>query len=393
MIRFRQKLAGKSWKALLVLAAGLAGFARSAAAQNPPPPPPPTPPPAAAAPAPPTTEIGGLVDAYYDFYSTRPAGNAQYRNFDTLHNQFAFSMAEFWLAKAPTADSRVGFKLKLNFGPATSNFIHAFEPGGSPYQNIQEAYVSYLAPAGAGLQIDAGVFVTPAGAEVIEAKDNPNYSRSLLFALAIPYYHSGVRATYAPNDKLSVTAGLVNGWNNIVENNTGKTVLGSVTFKPNAKVTVAENYIVGPEQANDNDHYRNLSDTVVTLSPDPMATVILNYDFGKEGAGANGCALVSCQWQGLAGLVKLQPTKVIAFTPRVEWYKDRDGFTTGTAQTLKEITATLELKASDNLLWRIEYRRDWSDVATFLNNDTGKLQDNQQSIGFGVMYSFTSKLQ
>ena len=214
-------------------------------------------------------------------------------------------MAEVWLTKAPTADSRVGFKLKLNFGPATSNFIHAAEPGGSPYQNIQEAYVSYLAPAGKGLQIDAGVFVTPAGAEVIEAKDNPNYSRSLLFALAIPYYHSGVRATYAPNDKVSLMAGLVNGWNNIVENNTGKTILGSVTLKPNAKVTVAENYIVGPEEAKDNDHYRNVSDTIVTLSPDPMATVILNYDWGHEAVGGLGCGTTACVWQGSPGIVKL----------------------------------------------------------------------------------------
>ena len=45
----------------------------------------------------------------------------------------------------------MGFKLKLNFGSATSNFIHSSEPGGAPYQNIQEAYVSYLAPAGKGI--------------------------------------------------------------------------------------------------------------------------------------------------------------------------------------------------------------------------------------------------
>ena len=55
--------------------------------------------------------------------------------------------------------------------------------------------------------------------EVIEAKDNWNYSRSLLFALAIPYYHSGVRATYSPTDKISVMGTIVNGWNNVVENN------------------------------------------------------------------------------------------------------------------------------------------------------------------------------
>ena len=43
--------------------------------------------------------------------------------------------------------------------------------------------------------MDVGKFVTSAGAEVIETNGNWNYSRSLLFALAIPYYHMGVRTS------------------------------------------------------------------------------------------------------------------------------------------------------------------------------------------------------
>ena len=36
------------------------------------------------------------------------------------------------------------------------------------WQYMQQAYVSVRAPLGSGLTIDAGKFVTPAGAEVIE---------------------------------------------------------------------------------------------------------------------------------------------------------------------------------------------------------------------------------
>jgi hypothetical protein len=71
--------------------------------------------------------------------------------------------------------------------------INAFEPSKLQIlEDIEQSYLSYLAPMGRGLQIDVGKFVTQHGAEVIEAKDNWNYSRSLLFALAIPYYHMGV---------------------------------------------------------------------------------------------------------------------------------------------------------------------------------------------------------
>ena len=103
--------------------------------------------------------------------------------------------------------------------------MNLFEPGGTNYlKYVQQAYVSYLVPAGKGLTVDFGKFVTWNGAEVIESKDNWNYSRSLLFALAIPYYHMGARVGYAVNDKVSVTGFLVNGWNSVKDNNDAKTV-------------------------------------------------------------------------------------------------------------------------------------------------------------------------
>ena len=380
----------RQWRS--TVAVGFAAFLscvvapRHASAQAPPAPSTPN---TAAAPAPaPSIELGGLVDAYYDFYSTKPSGDAQFRNFDTRHNQFALSMAEIWLAKTPTADSRTGFKVRLNFGPASSNFIHSTEPAGSALQNIEEAYVSYLAPAGKGVQFDAGIFVTPAGAEVIEAKDNYNYSRGLLFTLAIPYYHSGVRVTYSPNDKVTLMGGVVNGWNNVGENNSGKTAMGSLTLKPTGAVTLVENYIGGPEplQGGSDSNWRNLSDTVLTYTASPTVSLMANYDYGRESHGST-----STHWQGIAGYLKVQANKYVAFSPRFEYYDDASGQTTGRVQKLKDLTATLELKAADNFLWRIEYRDDFSDQALFLNGNT--LQKTQQSISFGVLYSFTSKVQ
>ena len=53
---------------------------------------------------------------------------------------------------------------------------------------------------GKSLQVDAGKFVTHMGFEVIESKDNWNYSRGLLFQFAIPYFHTGVRVTGPIND-------------------------------------------------------------------------------------------------------------------------------------------------------------------------------------------------
>src|SRR5437016_3670498 len=186
-----------------------------------------------------TVEISGFVDGYYGYNFNKPFNRRnQLRNFDFKNNEFGLNLAELVVERKASEDSRFGFRLDLDFGPAT-DWVHSAEPGGGGvYKNVQQAYVSFVSPVGKGLQIDVGKFVTWNGAEVIETKDNWNYSRGLLFAWAIPYYHAGVRATYTVNDKVTLMGALVNGWNNVVENNTGKTVGAEPLYKPNAATAV-----------------------------------------------------------------------------------------------------------------------------------------------------------
>jgi Putative beta-barrel porin-2, OmpL-like. bbp2 len=332
------------------------------------------------------TQVGGLVDVYYDYFSTKPEGDALFRNFDTRHNALRFSMAQLWIAKVPTADQRAGYKVKLNFGHSAT-MINAYEPSKTEaLKNFEEGYFSYLAPLGKGLQFDVGKFVTQHGAEVIEAKDNWNYSRSLLFALAIPYYHTGVRATYTINDKVSVMGALVNGWNDFKDNNSGKTFGAQVTIKPLPALTIVQNYMTGPEQAHTNDNWRQLSDSIVTVTVNPALSLMANYDYGHD-----NIAGVSGHWQGIAGYAKYQANKWITLSPRFEVYDDAAGLTTGAVQTLKELTGTVEVKTTiENLLCRLEYRSDFSDQPVFTTSE-GLQKKTQNSFGIGVLYSISFK--
>ena len=165
--------------------------------------------------------------------------------------------------------------------------------------------------------MDVGKFVTPAGAEVIEAKDNWNYSRSLLFALAIPYYHAGLRATYPFSDKVSVTGMVVNGWNDVVDNNSGKTWGLSATLKPNATLNLVQNFIGGPEQKDDSHDKRFLSDTVVTVNATSKLTLMANYDYGRDHVAG-----IPVTWQGVAAYARLQALPAWALIPRFEWFDD-----------------------------------------------------------------------
>jgi hypothetical protein len=252
---------------------------------------------------------------------------------------------------------------------------------------VQQAYLSVLAPVGSGLTIDFGKFVTPAGGEVIESKDNYNYSRGLLFTLAIPYYHAGARVGYAVNDKVSLTGYLVNGWNNVKENNDGKTAIGSITVKPTDTITVIGNYIVGDEQPEGTagGGVRNLFDAVVSVAASDKLSILGNLDYGHDKVEGTGV-----DWYGVALGAKYQVNQAWAVSPRYEIFKDADGFATGLEQTVQEVTLTAEYKMPAGFLARFEFRNDFSDEPFFLKDDSA-LEKTQPTFVVGLMYSFSTK--
>ena len=331
------------------------------------------------------TELSGFVDVYFGYnFNTPSTRQAQVRNFDVQHNSFSLNLAEVALEKKPAANSRAGFRVDLDYGPAATT-INAAEPGGTQtFQNILQAYASYLAPLGTGLQFDVGKFVTPIGYESIKTRDNWNYSRSLLFTLAEPYYHAGVRANYSFNDHVSLSGYLVNGWNDVVDNNGGKTVGVQATIKPSAAVTIVQSYMGGPEQANDNADWRHLLDTVITYTVTPTVNLAMNYDYGRDTVAAS-----TVTWQGVAGYLRYQPNTWFAFTPRVEYYDDPNGTTTGVVQKIREVTLTTEFKQKDGLIVRVEYRRDMSDTPFFQKGVLGRV-NHQDTLTVGMVYAFSS---
>ena len=325
-------------------------------------------------------EFSGLVDSYYSLNFNHPKSlSNQLRNFDTSANQFSLNMAKLSLAHNPDP---IGFRVDLGLGPAF-DIVHSAEPGGlGPLRYIQQAYVS--AAVGKGT-LDVGKFVTAHGAEVIETQSNWNYSRSLLFAWAIPYYHFGLRYSYPLHKTFTGMVHLVNGWNNVKDNNSGKSFGFSGIWTPNPHFSWAHNYMVGPENAGTNTGVRHMYDTTATVTVNSQLAFMANFDHGTNSFGQG---VGNAGWRGVAGYARLSPTKWFAFVPRVEWFDDHDGFNTGVAQKLKEATLTAEFRMKEGLISRLEYRRDWSDQYFFdrgSNPASARAQDTLLA-GFTVFF-------
>lgn len=372
-------------KALLrLLGAATVVFAAAAVAQTPPTAPPstdattaaptatPAATPAAATPAAaPVWSVGGLdfsgyVDAYYSYNANRPsnAANGQANdlyNFNDKTDQFNLAAAKLTINHDPDP---VGVHLDLIFGRTNALIHSASEQSTDNY--IEQAYISAKPPKTHGTELDFGQFVTSAGAEVIETMTNWNYSHSVLFAFAIPYYHFGFRSSVPVNKEWAVGLQLVNGWNNVVSNNSGVTV-GLTSAVTTPKVGWAVNYYTGPSNTDTQKGYRNLIDTTVTLTPSSKLSAYINYDYGQNRTPSER-SFVSQHWQGIAVAARDQVSTKSALAARFEYYNDQ-GFTTGLSQKLKEFTATYEYKWLAGLLVRAEVRHDWSDKVFFHKGD------------------------
>jgi hypothetical protein len=340
--------------------------------------------------------VTGLVDGYYDYNVNSPADHSTTTNryFDGHSNQFALNLIELGLVKTPDADSRLGYNLTFGFGPAMTA-VNGNDGLFSGAQYIKEGYMSYLAPVGKGLQIDVGKFVTPMGAEVIESNANWNYSRSLLFYYAIPYYHYGARAKYTFNDKYSLTGYVVNGWNDVLHDsttgysNSGKTGGLSFGWTPNKKWSVTETWLGGPGALQaDGNNWRNVFDTVVAYNATPKLSLQANGDYGRVNS-----AFVSnaAQWYGVAGYAKYQFNPLYAVATRYEYYGDPDGYTTlptpayNVGQHLQEVTATLERRIATHLITRAEYRYDTSNQPFFPKGASSFAKD-QSTVTAGMIF-------
>ncbi len=331
-------------------------------------------------------KVNGFTSFGYNYNFNDPHTDAiNFRPFNPNNRSLSLEVAELVFEKEAQGIGSAGFRTDLNYGytvpPATQSTGYM----GSGDFDLQQAYISYVAPIGSGLRIDVGKFITEIGAEVIEGYDgwNYNYSRSLLFYYTIPFTHTGVRGTYTVNDKLTLIGAIVNGWDNVTDNNNGKSWMVHAAITPSENLTFNLKYIGGPEQDDNNKDLRHVFNANLTALVGTSLEFNFDYVYGTED---NVPGTGDSNWMGLAGIVRYTITDAFAFNVRAEFLNDDDGSRTGTKQDMWEITLTPEYTLSDNLLVRAEYRHDASDKEVF--DKGGTTAKSQDTLGVNVIFHF-----
>ncbi len=346
---------------------------------------------------------GAFFDLGYLRDFSDPA-NHLFRNRGTTPrvNELDLNMAAVSFRKDASTSSRWGAELLLQAGEDSKIFgFSATAPdlaGSNWLRQLGGADVSYLAPIGKGLTLQAGIFNSLIGYDSLYAKDNFSYTRPW-GADYTPYLMMGVTASYPFTQKLTGTFCLVNGYWHLADANNVPSVCGQVAYSATQHLTFKQTLLYGPHQSDTSiEFWRVLSDSIAEWKRAPM-TIAFEYQFANEKLATPGNP--RAQWMAAQLPVHWAIHGPWALTVRPEFAWDRDGRWIGFPQTIKAVTSTVEYRVPyrwTTTILRLEYRYDDSRGKTGGFFKDGQVQPGvdqltptQHLLVFGFIWTLESR--
>ncbi|MDX2303436.1 MAG: outer membrane beta-barrel protein [Microscillaceae bacterium] len=365
-------------------------------------------------------KFSGYVDAYYFMNFNQPAtrsnlGNSGIsRGFDRYPGQFQLGMvmtrAEYNLKKADVV-AELGFGPNAEYGSYGNDFRYRW---GTTLANttysailIKQAFINYRPTD--KLTFTLGQFGTHIGYEYIDAPLNFHYSINNTFNAGIPFYHTGLKATYAFSDKVSLMAGVVNGSDMLNDNNRNKSFIGQLFVSPAEGFNIYINTIVGNE-ANSRANGKDTSSLFVVY--DLVATYQITEKFSigtwlmlgtLKGEYQGGTYFAETgSWGGANLYMTYAFNDVFSLGARVEYFDNTTGvrglLTQGRGTEAQSYTLTGNFTLADgHLLLKPEFRLDNfkkiegtenSDAQQFQDKDGNFTKNTQSTFGMAAIFKF-----
>ncbi len=219
-----------------------------------------------------------------------------------------------------------------------------------------------------------------------------------------PYTHTGLRATYVINDKVTVIAGVNNGFDQVYATTGTRTSELSIALTPISLFSLAVTNYHGKEVTNAGiAGTRNYTDAIATVNATDKLNFVADYANGKQdNANLPTGTIGQAKWKALALYGNYQFTDAWRVSLRHENFDDPDGYRsnltngagggaaivgTPLGQKLKANTLTFGYAPAKNMEIRAEARYDWSNQAAFLKAD-GTGAKNQTSYAVETVYQF-----
>ncbi|WP_027160260.1 porin [Methylobacter luteus] len=219
-----------------------------------------------------------------------------------------------------------------------------------------QVYATVFAPVGNGITTKIGHFYTIIGNEVVTAPDNFFFSHAYTMQYGEPFTHTGIISSYPVNKNISITGGVVSGWDSFFQEPAN--FLGGATYTTDdEKTSLAFSLITGDVNKND-EHNRTMYSVVLSHDITDSLHYKLQHDLGIEekSLGAD-----SGKWYGVNQYLTYDVSDKVGVGTRLEWFRDEDGFrVNGNKAHFLAATVGLNYKPMSWLTLRPEVRYDHS---------------------------------
>jgi hypothetical protein len=350
--------------------------------------------------------FSGYLDSYYMANFNKPAsrsnmGATNARVFDQRSGQFSLGLVQ---AKVAYTNSKSEAVVDLTFGPNANlgNYGNALF---STALAIKQAYFTYKFTD--KFSMTAGQFGTHIGYEVIDAPANFNYSLSNLFNNG-PFYHAGLKATYAFSDRASLMVGVVNNVDGLGDNNRAKGIISQLYFKPVENWNVYLNYIGSNEANTDSlgkqpEGFYQVFDITTSFQITEKFLLGLNAAYGSQKGDYQGFGgpVDTESWGGVAVYANTAITDNFGIGARYEYFNNDNGarglLTRSLAGTkVNSVTLTGNISLADgHILVKPEFRLDaypklkgTGEEQQFQDSDGEWTKNSQTTFGLAFIYKF-----
>ncbi len=302
-------------------------------------------------------KFSGYVDAYYAYY-TDSVGTNKNQKFGAVSpksNQFGINIVQ--LTAQYSAD-RVRAIATLHYGDLPSA---AWSP---VYNMIQEANAGVRLTK--KIWLDAGFFKTHIGTEGLLPKDNITSSVSII-TFYEPWWQSGFKLTYTPNDKFLICLHVLNGYNTYVEANKSKSIGVSLAYTFSERGSIGYYNLTGDDSPDNSaaKHMRFLNNLVFNYQLTAKLKTTIGVDYISQQRTSISDSSKTASVYSAIVTFKYQLKQKYGVYARGEMYSDKDGVLSpriintdnkATGYVVNGATLGFEYKPADNAYIRLEGR-------------------------------------
>lgn len=334
----------------------------------------------------PTIEISGFSDVFYVYDFNQPQGveRQPFLFNHNRHNEFNLNLGFIKLGLEQT-------KYRANLALQTGTYAndnYAAEPG--LLKSIFEANIGISLNKKNNLWLDAGVLPSHIGFESAISIDNWTMTRSIL-AENSPYFLTGAKLTFNPNDKWEIAGLIINGWQRIqrLQGNSLPSFGTQINYNPTEKITLNWSSFIGTDDPDTTRRMRYFNNFYGQFQLTEKFGLIAGFDIGTQQRTKNSSVYDFWFSPVIIGQFSINQNWKTAI--RAEYYQDETGIIipTGTINGFRTtgLSLNLDYSPTSNIICRLEGR--WLNSQDNIFETKTTLTNNNFIIGTSIAIKFS----